>query len=75
MRGAYSTIEPSDYEEYHVMRNGVDSELIVSLLEPLFAKVRIVTYWSTQSTLGQQLGERFRLKASFGALATGRLHN
>lgn len=73
LRGVYSATEPSDYEEYHVVRNGVDSELIAGRLHSLFAEVRIFTYWSTQSNLFQGLGERLRLRASFGVLATGRL--
>lgn len=72
LRGVYSPSEVVDFEDYHVVRNGVDSEAIVSQLTGLFAKVKCVPYWSTYSAALQSLGERLGLKSSFGILASGR---
>jgi hypothetical protein len=58
--------------EYHVVRNGVDQDALVALLEPLFTDVRLRTYWSTQSKLLQRVGERTRWRSDFSIVATGR---
>lgn len=71
LRGVYSANEPSDYEEYHVVRNGVDSAAIVAALAPGFQRVREARYWSTPSTLWQAVGERLRFHTEFGIVATG----
>jgi 2-polyprenyl-3-methyl-5-hydroxy-6-metoxy-1,4-benzoquinol methylase len=72
LRGVYSPDETVDFDEYHVVRNGVDSAAISSLLEPAFTKVEVVAYWSTYSRGLQWLGERAGLTSSFGILASGR---
>jgi SAM-dependent methyltransferase len=72
LRGIYSPKEIVDFDEYHVVRNGVDSAAIMTLLEESFAEVRCVAYWSTYSGALQWLGERARLKSGFGILASGR---
>jgi SAM-dependent methyltransferase len=72
LRGVYSETEVVDFDEYHVVRNGVDSAKIVALLKPSFSAVQIVSYWSTYSGALQTLGERLRLTSSFGILASGR---
>jgi SAM-dependent methyltransferase len=72
LRGVYSPTEVVDFEDYHVVRAGVDSEAIVGLLEPSFSKVEVVRYWSTYSRVLQRLGERLHLVSSFGLLASGR---
>ena len=72
LRGVYSPGETVDFDEYHVVRNGVDSAAIKSLLEPAFTKVDVVAYWSTYSRGLQWLGERAGLTSSFGILASGR---
>ena len=73
LRGVYSPTEIVDFEDYHVVRNGVDSEAIVKILESSFAQVEVVRYWSTYSRPLQAIGERLRLTSSFGILASGRL--
>ena len=70
LRGVYSANEPSDYEEYHVVRNGVDSAAIVAALAPRFERVQETRYWSTPATLWQAVGERLRFQTEFGILAT-----
>jgi SAM-dependent methyltransferase len=75
LRGVYSPNEVVDFEDYHVVREGVDSAAIVSLLEQSFAKVEVVSYWSTYSRILQSFGERLRLVSSFGILASGRKLN
>lgn len=72
LRGVYSPDETVDFDEYHVVRNGVDSAAIRSLLEPAFTRVEVVAYWSTYSRGLQWLGERAGLTSSFGILASGR---
>lgn len=72
LRGIYSPTEVVDFDEYHVVRNGVDSAAIVDLLRPLFTQVECYEYWSTYSSPLQWLGQRLHLKCSFGILALGR---
>jgi len=72
LRGVYSPSETVDFDEYHVVRKGVDSAAIRSLLEPAFTRVDVVAYWSTYSRGLQWLGERAGLTSSFGILASGR---
>ena len=72
LRGIYSPSEVVDFDEYHVVRGGVDSAAIIGLLEESFASVRAVSYWSTYSGLLQALGQRLHLVSSFGVLASGR---
>jgi 2-polyprenyl-3-methyl-5-hydroxy-6-metoxy-1,4-benzoquinol methylase len=72
LRGVYSPAEVLDFEDYHVVRNGVDSSEIVKLLEPMFLEVEVVPYWSTYSRALQYAGERLRLTSSFAILACGR---
>ncbi len=72
LRGVYSASEVVDFDEYHVVRNGVDSAAIIGLLETSFTTVRAVSYWSTYSRMLQALGRRLRLVSSFGILASGR---
>jgi ubiquinone/menaquinone biosynthesis C-methylase UbiE len=72
LRGVYSQSEVVDFDEYHVVRNGVDSVAIIGLLEMSFAKVQAVSYWSTYSRMLQTVGRRLHLVSSFGILASVR---
>jgi SAM-dependent methyltransferase len=72
LRGVYSEKESVDFDEYHVVRSGVDSAAIMAQLEAPFADVRIVSYWSTYAAPLQWIGERMRLVSYFGTLASGR---
>jgi SAM-dependent methyltransferase len=72
LRRVYSAAEPADFEEYHVVRGGVDADAITRLLRPEFEEVRLVEYWSTYSPLLQALGEAAGLRSSFGVVALGR---
>jgi SAM-dependent methyltransferase len=72
LRGALDESEESDMVEYHVVRKGVDEEAVEELLISLFESVTIERYWSTQSTWGQQWGERRGFVSSFGFEATQR---
>jgi len=75
LRRVYSPSEVVDFDEYHVVRNGVDSEAIVKLLQESFDRVEAIAYWSTYSRAMQAIGERLQLKSSFGILASGRKPN
>ena len=72
LRGVYSTQEAVDFDEYHVVRNGVDSDAIVAELSPLFTDVKLMPYWSTYDPILQLAGDRLGLTSSFGVLASGR---
>src|SRR5258708_39169589 len=72
LRGVYSPDEVVDFEDYHVVRNGLDSTQVKKALEAFFDEVEVVSYWSTYSRPLQALGERLHLVSSFGILACGR---
>lgn len=62
---------PGDVVEYHVVRDGVDEEAILRLLEPRFERVDLFSYWSSQGTIQQRIGERLGLANTFGVFASG----
>jgi phospholipid N-methyltransferase len=62
---------PGDLIEYHVVRNGVNERAIARLLSTRFQNVRIETYWSTQGSLQQSLGEAANIKNTFSVFASG----
>jgi len=72
LRGRYDPDEPADYEEYHVVRNGLDSEAMRARLAPCFGSVSEVRYWATQGAPWQWLGERLGLRTEFGVVAIDR---
>jgi SAM-dependent methyltransferase len=71
-RGLYLVDNQDDQEEYHVQRNGVDSDAIEAQLREDFERVEITTYFATQARLAQWIGERMRLQTYFGIIASGR---
>jgi SAM-dependent methyltransferase len=73
MTGTYDASNPSDMVEYHVVRLGVNQKRVHELLSPLFGRVETFTYWSTQSSLGQRIGESLGAENTFGVVATDRL--
>jgi SAM-dependent methyltransferase len=76
LRGLYSPSEASaDFGEYHVVRNGVDSSRIIDTLASSFRDIRLMTYWATQGTPLQALGDRLGLRTHFSVLASKRLTN
>jgi SAM-dependent methyltransferase len=72
-RGRYLVSEVTDFEEYHVVRNGVDSDLIIDALRPRFERVERSIYWATQVPILQRLGERLGLTSHFAIAALGRV--
>ena len=74
-RGVFLADNISDQEEYHVVRNGVDSQAIAQQLTKDFTTVEVEIYFSSQARLSQWLGEKLRLRSTFGLLAIGRLAN
>jgi len=67
--GVYRDDCPEDNAEYHVVRDGVDVELIASTLRDSGMKVDIVRYFSTQSPLWQRLGTRLGILNTFAVIA------
>jgi hypothetical protein len=59
----------ADNVEYHVVRNGLDQNLILKLLDQLNLKPEIVSYFSTQNSLFQLLGEKIGIKNTFSIIA------
>ncbi|WP_240929643.1 class I SAM-dependent methyltransferase [Streptomyces coryli] len=72
LRGIRDESNPADMVEYHVVRDGVDELALRDLLAECFADVGVERYWSTQSPLLQQLGERRGPRTTFGLIARGR---
>ena len=68
-RGILDETEPRDMVEYHVIRDGVDEEKILSFAKTAFSEVSLIQYWSSQLGLAQRLGERVGLQDSFGIIA------
>jgi SAM-dependent methyltransferase len=73
IRGVYDPSEAADYEEYHVVRNGIDSDAVEDQLRPYFSTVQVVAYWSTFAPPFQHLGHHLGLRSHFGALALNRV--
>jgi SAM-dependent methyltransferase len=71
-RGHYDESNPSDMVEYHVLRKGVDEQLLTELLSADFASVDQWRYWSTQSRLLQTVGARAGVETTFGIIARQR---
>ena len=63
---------PSDFGEYHVVRDGVDSDAITLQLSGQFSHVRKVCYWATQGRPQQWLGRVMGLRSYFAVVATGK---
>lgn len=72
LRGIYDESKPADLIEYHVVRQGVDEEALCRMLEKYFEQANLFTYWSTQSSVLQALGEKTAIRTNFGISAIGR---
>jgi 2-polyprenyl-3-methyl-5-hydroxy-6-metoxy-1,4-benzoquinol methylase len=71
MSGLLDETNPADMVEYHLMRNGVDEDAVISFARERFAEVTLIPYWSTHLGLAHGLGERLGLQSSFGVVAHG----
>lgn len=71
VRGRLDESNPSDMVEYHVIRQGVDQQMLHDQLRATFESVVLTAYWSTQSPLWQRLGELWGLRNTFALVATG----
>lgn len=60
---------PDDETEYHYFRNGVDHDAIQEQFEEMGFDCQVVPYFSTQSGIGQRIGEALGLKCTFAILA------
>lgn len=72
-RAVYHAESRDDQEEYHVVRNGLDSDVIAAQLAADFTQVHVETYFSSQARLAQWAGDRLSIRSTFGIVATGRL--
>jgi SAM-dependent methyltransferase len=71
VRGVHDPSNPADMVEYHVVRDGVDEQAVMTVLGDRFDAVELLPYWSNQFGAVQRLGERLGLANTFGVLATG----
>jgi SAM-dependent methyltransferase len=71
MRGTFDNTNPLDMVEYHVVRQGVDEQAVLSFARDRFADSDLITYWSSHLQLTQSLGDRLSLHSSFGLAARG----
>ncbi|HET7467785.1 MAG TPA: class I SAM-dependent methyltransferase [Candidatus Dormibacteraeota bacterium] len=71
-RGVFREDNVDDNEEYHMHRNGVDSDAIAAMLAGDFATVEVMVYFSSQARVSQWIGERLKIRSTFGIVATGR---
>lgn len=69
MFGVYRTDSPQDNSEFHVVRDGVDQDLIAKTLRDAGMTVEIVRYFSTQGPLWQRLGTRLGISNTFAVIA------
>ncbi len=65
LRGVYDEENPADMVEYHVVRQGVDQDVVARRLAARFASVEVGSYWSTPAGSLQGLGERLGLANTF----------
>lgn len=73
LRGSYDESLAADMTEYHVVRQGVDELALDAQLRAAFGELELFYYWSTQAAPLQRLGEKLRLRNTFGIEATDRL--
>jgi SAM-dependent methyltransferase len=71
MHGIFDEAKPADMVEYHVARDGVDEEKILSFARGIFAEASLIQYWSSQLGVAHRLGERLGMHSAFGMVAHG----
>jgi SAM-dependent methyltransferase len=71
LKGTFDESEPSDLVEYHVVRNGVDDDLLEDLFRERFDHVEVDRYFSTQLALLQRVGAKYFPPNNFGIVARG----
>jgi hypothetical protein len=73
VRGTFDETSPSDMLEYHVVRQGVNQDIVHDTLASQFKDVRLIRYWSTQSRVWQRLGDIAGATNTFASVATERM--
>ncbi|MEQ8511159.1 MAG: class I SAM-dependent methyltransferase [Algiphilus sp.] len=68
-RGEYRDDSVHDNAEFHVVREGVDQNALRDFFEAMGYGVRVVSYFSTQATLFQTLGDRLGFRNQFALIA------
>jgi DNA-binding transcriptional LysR family regulator/SAM-dependent methyltransferase len=71
IRGVLDETNPSDMVEYHVVRNGVDEQMVLSFAREEFSEATLIPYWSSHLGVAQHVGDRLGLNSAFGVVAHG----
>ena len=74
-RGILDESDPSDMVEYHVVRDGVDEQAIVTLGKRYFSSTAMKTYWSTQAPVFQTIGGKIPSHNTFGLHFQGKIQS
>ena len=69
LRGIYYDDSIYDNAEYHVTRNGVDQEKLTKILRQEGFEIKLIKYFSTQSSFFQKVGNLIKIKNTFGIIA------
>lgn len=72
LRGTYDESNPSDMVEYHVVRDGVDEQLIIAQAADFFEESELTTYFSTYFRFLMWLDRIPATHTSFRILLSGR---
>jgi SAM-dependent methyltransferase len=75
MRGIFDETKLADMVEYHVVRDGVDEDRILSFARETFTEASLIQYWSSQLGVAQPLGKRLGMNNTFGIAAHGYIPN
>ena len=60
---------PNDYDEYHIIRNGVDQDAILELLRQRGLECELIRYFGTPSRLWQEIAMALGIENRFAILA------
>jgi SAM-dependent methyltransferase len=71
-QGVFDEARAEDMAEYHVVRQGLDEQALLDLVQPAFDEVTLERYWSTQGPILQRVGQWFAAPNTFGIEALTR---
>lgn len=73
LAGIYDESKAEDMAEYHVVRDGINHERLIAILQQRFVDVSFMPYWSTQGAIWQRMGEVLGIHNTFAITASGSL--